>query len=282
MGWPAVTPRDGAGHGRWLPGGARGSASARRQRFAGAKALAGGVDAAAPVAPSITQPPAVPEYLDKTYRWAYLNPRSLRLFDRPLVVSAILWGMHRRLCQAALAEIEPGQKVLQAACVYGNFIPALARRLGPRGSLDVVDVSPLQVANCRRKLKGFPQAIVRLADAAAPGGGPYDAVCCFFLLHEMPDDYKRAVVDALLGSLVAGGKTVFVDYHRPHWAHPLKGVMSLVFDALEPFAKSLWTNDIASYAGHAERFIWRKRTLFGGLYQVTVARRRAPPGLTAP
>ncbi len=271
-----MTPRDDSGHGRWLPGGARGSASGARQRVAGAKALAGGVDAAAPVAPLRAQPPAVPEYLYKTYCWAYLNPRSLTFFDRPQVVSAILWGNHRRLRQAVLAEIEPGQKVLQAACVYGDFSPHLARRLGPRGSLEVIDVSVLQVANCRRKLEGFPQARVRLADAAAPGGGPYDAVCCFFLLHEMPDAYKRAVVDALLASLVPGGKAVFVDYHRPHWAHPLKGVMSLVFGALEPFAKSLWTNVIASYATHSGDFSWRKRTYFGGLYQMTVARRPEP------
>lgn len=276
MGWAVVTPRDGAVRGRWPPGGARRLASARRQRLAGAEALAGGVDAAAPGAPSRARAPAVPEYLYRTYRWAYLNPRSLAFFDRPLVVSVILWGKHRRLSQAALAEIEPGQKVLQAACVYGNFTPALARRLGPRGSLDVIDVSPLQVANCRRKLEGFPRARVWLADAAAPGGGPYDAVCCFFLLHEMPDDYKRAVVDALLASLVAGGKAVFVDYHRPHWAHPLKAVMSLVFALLEPFAKSLWANGIASYARYAGDFSWRKRTFFGGLYQVTVARRRNP------
>ncbi len=227
-----------------------------------------------PPGTQLRAPPRVPDYLKETYYWAYLNPRNVDLLDRPLVVSTILWGYDRCLRRAAFAEIEPGQKVLQAACVYGDFSPALARHVGPRGSLEVVDVSPVQVANCWRKLQHIPQATARLADAAAPGGGPYDAVCCFFLLHELPDNYKRAVVDALLGSLAPGGKAVFVDYHRPHWAHPLKGVMSIVFDALEPFAKSIWNQRIAGYASRGGDFAWRTRTYFGGLYQLTVARRR--------
>ncbi len=217
--------------------------------------------------------PAVPDYLTRTYRWAYLDRRNLTLLDRRLVVSAILWGNRRRLQNAALAEFEPGQWVLQPACVYGDLSVELARFLGPLGLLEVIDVVPLQVANCKRKLHGFPRATVRLADARAPGGGPYDAVCCFFLLHELPEDSKRAVVDALLASVVPGGKVVFVDYHRPHRAHPLKALMSVVFDLLEPFAKDLWNHGIPSYASRADDFEWRTRGLFGGLYQVTVARR---------
>ena len=73
------------------------------------------------------------------------------------------------------------------------------------------------------------------------------------------------------GNLSKGGKVVFVDYHKPHWAHPLKYVTSLVFDTLEPYAKSLWRNDIADFADNDPRFSWRKETYFGGLYQKVVA-----------
>ncbi|MCH7887911.1 MAG: class I SAM-dependent methyltransferase [Proteobacteria bacterium] len=245
----------------------------RRSTSSDTSGIVGTNELDVPPAARLRALPRVPDYLEETYHWAYLDPRNLALLDRQQVVSVILWGNDRRLRRAALTQIEPGQKVLQAACVYGNFSRALARHIGPRGSLDVIDVVPLQVANCRRKLKGFPQATVRLADAAAPGGGPYDAVSCFFLLHELPDDYKHAVLDALLGSLAPGGKAVFVDYHRPHWAHPLKGVMSIVFDLLEPFAKGLWNKSIAGYASRGGDFAWRTQTFFGGLYQMTVARR---------
>jgi ubiquinone/menaquinone biosynthesis C-methylase UbiE len=215
----------------------------------------------------------IPTYLREVYGWAYLNPRNVRLLDRELVVSMILWGNHRRLRKAAFAELRPGQRVLQPACVYGDFSPALARHLEPRGRLEVIDVAPIQVAGCRRKLRNFPQATAQHADAARPGGEAYDAVCCYFLLHELPEDYKHAVVDALLGSVVPGGKVIFVDYHRPHWAHPLKGITSLVFDTLEPFAKDLWRNEISYFASAPNEFIWRKQTYFGDLFQRTIARR---------
>lgn len=128
--------------------------------------------------------------------------------------------------------------------------------------------------NCRRKLCAFLNATVQVWDAADPRRAVYDVVCSFFLLHEMPDPYKRRVVDALLKAVRPEGKVVFVDYHKPHWAHPLYGVMSLVFDLLEPFAKGLWENEIESFASSAEDFDWSKQTSFGGLYQKTIAQRR--------
>jgi SAM-dependent methyltransferase len=176
--------------------------------------------------------------------------------------------------EAAANEFTPGQKVLQSACVYGDFSPLLARRVGPAGELTVIDVAPIQTDNCRRKLLPYPQAKVRVADAAAPLSEHVDGVCCFFLLHEVPEDYKARIVDNLLGIVEPGSKVVFVDYHRPHAFHPLKGIMALVFHWLEPYARILWEREIQSYASRAEEFDWEKSTYFGGLYQKVVAIRR--------
>jgi ubiquinone/menaquinone biosynthesis C-methylase UbiE len=225
-------------------------------------------------APARIEPPAVPDYLREVYSWAYLNPRAIVVFDHTPVVNAILWGNFHRLKREALNEIAPGQRVLQAACVYGDLSPTLARHIGEAGRLDVIDVAPIQVRNCRRKLRGFRHASVRLADAVRPGGDLYDVVCCFFLLHEVPSTYKRKVVNALLAHVAPGGKAVFVDYHRPHWAHPLRAITSFVFATLEPFARELWDHEIASYAEAPEKFAWRTQTYFGSLFQKTVAERR--------
>ncbi|MHA1159179.1 MAG: rhodoquinone biosynthesis methyltransferase RquA [Alphaproteobacteria bacterium] len=219
--------------------------------------------------------PDIPAYLSDTYDWAYINPRNVRLLDRELVVASILWGQHHRLQRAAFSEILPGQSVLQATSVYGSFLPALARHIGPKGQLQVLDVAPVQVERCRQKLHDFPNATVRLADAAEPSGEHYDAVSCYFLLHEVPTDYKHRIVDAMLDSIVPGGKVIFVDYHRPHFAHPLKLITSVVFDTLEPFAKSLWDNAIADYASTRDDFAWTKQTFFGGLFQKVTASRPA-------
>ncbi|MBI4184194.1 MAG: class I SAM-dependent methyltransferase [Proteobacteria bacterium] len=218
--------------------------------------------------------PELPDYLVNTYAWAYLRPASLIVLDNAAVVSAILWGNYGRLKRAALAEIGPGRKVLQAACVYGGFSADLARRVGPNGRLDVLDIAPIQVENCRRKLVGIGQARARLGDAATPGGGPYEAICCFFLLHELPEHYRRAVVDGLLDCVAPGGRAVFVDYHRPHPAHPLNPLMRFVFRCFEPYAAGLIESEVAGFASRPEPFRWRKETYFGGLYQKVVAERR--------
>jgi len=219
-------------------------------------------------------PPEIPDYLQEVYYWAYLNPRNVRLLDRELVVKTILWFQHNRLRNAAFTELEPGSHVLQPACVYGDFSVELARHIGPDGRLELVDVAPIQLEGASRKLAQFPQASVRLADASQLGECHFDAICCYFLLHELPEEYKRLIVDSLLAHVKPGGKVVFVDYHKPHWAHPLKLITSLVFDTLEPFAKGLWLREIKEFATHAEAFSWRQETLFGGLFQKVVATKK--------
>lgn len=218
--------------------------------------------------------PGVPDYLARTYTWAYLNARTLPWLDRGPVVSAILWGNASRLMRTAVTEFEPGQQVLQAACVYGHFSSMLARQVGAAGELEVVDVAPIQVANARRKLEALPQARARLADLARPLGRSYQGVCCFFLLHEVPEQERRLIVDNLLAAVAPGGKAVFVDYHRPAPWHPLAPIMKLIFRTLEPYALSLLDAPIESLSPRADAFEWTRHTRFGGLYQHLVAIRR--------
>ena len=217
---------------------------------------------------------AVPKYLSDIYRWAYLEPLALAVFDHRPIVSAILWGNYGRLFRAVVEEVRPGDRAMQLAAVYGPFSKDLMAALGPTGSLDLVEVAPIQAAMTREKLRGHGNARVLLCDAVTPPPGPYDLVISFFLLHEVPEDYKVRIVDAALARLKPGGRAVFVDYHRPVRWHPLRPVMVKVFDWLEPFAKALWFREIPSYAGPgAADVVWRKQTYFGGLYQKLVAER---------
>lgn len=218
--------------------------------------------------------PALPEYLRHTYTWAYLSPRTMPWLDRAPVVSAILWGNARRLMDWAVEQFAAGEHVLQAACVYGDFSPMLARRVGGEGRLTILDVAPIQIDNARRKLAGLPQADAEVADLAEPLPVRYDAVCCFFLLHEVPEPERRRIVANLLAAVKPGGRAVFVDYHRPRAWHPLAPVMAGVFRWLEPFAESLLDVPLETLAEEASEFEWRKETRFGGLYQLVVARRR--------
>ncbi|SJZ95707.1 rhodoquinone biosynthesis methyltransferase RquA [Consotaella salsifontis] len=216
---------------------------------------------------------SVPDYLRKIYTWCYLHPKMVPLLDRQLVVQAILWGNANKLIDRALEEFEPGQDVYQPAHAYGTVAPRLAELLGPKGHLDIIDIAPIQIERCHKKLDRFAHVTIRRGDAANPPLRTYDAINCFFLLHEVPDSYKRRIVDGLLGAVKPGGKVVFIDYHRYSPFHPLRPIMWSVFRFLEPFANSLCWSEIRNFASRSDGFEWSKEVYFGGLYQKVVARR---------
>jgi SAM-dependent methyltransferase len=225
---------------------------------------------------SLTEAPCerLPDYLRDVYTWAYLTPWLARALDNKLVVQAILWGNAQKLTDAVLERLEPGMEVMQPAAVYGDFSRQVGGRIGEAGMLTVRDVANLQVELTRRKVAGLPQVAVELHDASLPAATHFDAVACFFLLHEVPDEVKRQIVPAMLHQVRGKGQAIFVDYHRPRPGHPLAPLMRLVFRYLEPFATGLWRHEIVELAGSAASdFRWSKSTRFGGLYQVVVAER---------
>jgi ubiquinone/menaquinone biosynthesis C-methylase UbiE len=219
----------------------------------------------------------IPNYLESVYYWSYLNPRNVHWLDREWIVKLILWWQHAKLRNAAFSEIQPGHKVLQTAAVYGGFSPALAEHIGLTGKLSILDVAPVQVSITQQKLAGNSNTEVLLADAACHQiDTDTQVILSYFLLHEVPNSYKQKILDNLLSQLPIGAKLVLVDYHKPHWAHPLKPLMSLIFNALEPFAKSFWRSEIRDFAHLQADFNWQKTTFFGGMYQkVVVTRKKA-------
>ena len=225
--------------------------------------------------PLAASAPEIPAYLQDTYYWAYINPRNVKWLDREIVVRTILWQQHIKLQKLAFAEIEPGQSVMQPASVYGSFGPNLARHVGSEGHVDIIDVARVQVDSTTRKLEPYPWAHAHHANCLQWKKGPYDVIVCYFLLHEVPEEVKHQVVNHLLTKVEVGGKVVFVDYAKPRWWHPLKLITSIVFDTLEPFAKGLWRNEIRDYAAAADRFSWRRETIFGELFQKVGATRES-------
>lgn len=222
---------------------------------------------------------AVPWYLDTVYWWAYVDPRAITLFERQWLVNAILWGNFGRLRDAALDALagEPGTllsgRTLQIACVYGDLTRRLAERVGADGSLDVVDVLPLQLANLSRKLPADHAVRLTHGDSTALDHAPasFDRALLFFLLHEQPEAARRATLVEALRVVKPGGKIVIVDYHRPHALNPLYWPMVGILRTLEPFALDLWRSELEAWLP-ADRPVasLERRLLFGGLYQLVV------------
>lgn len=183
----------------------------------------------------------VPSYLKEVYWWAYLHPNAIRVFERQWLVDAILWGNFSALRDAALQELadfsggqggssakeadEEGTisgKTLQIACVYGDFTQRIVKRMAGGGAttLDVVDAAPIQIQNLKEKLSDVLAAHPGKRDKIRMWqqnsahldleSDHFDQVILFFLLHEMPEDVRRATLQHALRVLCPGGRMVLV------------------------------------------------------------------------
>ncbi len=217
----------------------------------------------------------VPVYLQETYWWAYVHPHAIWVFERQWLVNAILFGNFARLRDSALDTLGASVvgRTLQVACVYGDFSARLASRIAPGGSLDVVDVLPLQLKNLTKKLSDEMPVTPYQRDSAALGfaDGTYDQCVIFFLLHEQPEAVRRRTLSEALRVTRPGGRVVLVDYHLPRRLHPLRYLFRPVLRWLEPFALDLWEHDIARWLPeYIQPTQVHKQTSFGGLYQQLV------------
>jgi ubiquinone/menaquinone biosynthesis C-methylase UbiE len=223
----------------------------------------------------------IPSYLTDHYWWAYVHPRAVWVFERQWLIGAILWGNYKRLRDAALNALGlvlPG-RTLQVASAYGDFTATLAERAAAgEGEVHVIDVLPIQLENLKSKLG--PDAPVRTAtmDAAAlefPNSS-FDRAVLFFLLHEMPDNWRRRTLAETLRVVRPGGRIVIVEYARPSRWNPLRYLFPPVLAALEPFALDLWRHDMREFFPKSEKIDgFTRRRFFGGLYQVVSFEREA-------
>jgi ubiquinone/menaquinone biosynthesis C-methylase UbiE len=225
----------------------------------------------------------IPEYLARNYWWAYLSRPGMAFFDWQPVVNLILIGQYRRLMEMALARIDrDSARTLQVACVYGQLTPRLARHLRS-GTLDVVDVAPVQLGLCARKLAaaGGDARLTRMdAESLALADGSYDHVLMFCLLHEIPPATRAAALGEALRVLKRGGRMVIVDFGEAR-----RGKRSRILDAwrrvlgrLEPFLGGFIAEDLEAGLREAAARVGRRVEgieqveVLGGLYRVVELR----------
>ena len=221
-------------------------------------------------------PPAIPDYLQDTYWWAYVHPKSVWVFEREWLVNLILWGNMKKLTNAVLDEMElqPNSSVLQVACVYGDFSNRLASHLGQTQSrLSVLDVAPIQIDNIEKKLAAHDNVSAHLQDSTCMSfpNDSFDETVVFFLLHEQPEHARRKTVAEAIRVTRPGGRVIFVDYHGPKRSNPMRYVMKPILTMLEPFAMDLWREELPAFMpAEIKPEQLSSNFYFGGLYQKVV------------
>ena len=221
-------------------------------------------------------PPAIPDYLQDTYWWAYVHPKSVWVFEREWLVNLILWGNMKKLTNAVLDEmkLQPNSSVLQVACVYGDFSNRLASHLGQTQSrLSVLDVAPIQIDNIEKKLAAHDNVSAHLQDSTCMSfpNDSFDETVVFFLLHEQPEDARRKTVAEAIRVTRPGGRVIFVDYHGPKRSNPMRYVMKPILTMLEPFAMDLWREELPAFMpAEIKPEQLASNFYFGGLYQKVV------------
>ena len=221
-------------------------------------------------------PPPIPDYLQDTYWWAYVHPKSVWVFEREWLVNLILWGNMHKLTLAVLDEmdLQPQSSVLQVACVYGDFSNRLASHLGKTQSrLSIVDVAPIQISNIEKKLATHDNVSAHHQDSTCMAfpDDSFDETVVFFLLHEQPEDARRKTVAEAIRVTRPGGRVIFVDYHGPKRSNPMRYVMKPILTLLEPFAMDLWREELPAFMpAEITPEQVSSSFYFGGLYQKVV------------
>jgi ubiquinone/menaquinone biosynthesis C-methylase UbiE len=218
----------------------------------------------------------VPRYLRLHYWWAYIHPWAVKFWDRLWIVNLILLTNYMKLRDAALKEFAGlrGRRVLQLACVYGDVTPKLARCVtGNGGTLDVVDVLPIQLRNVQRKLGGLHGVRLLNMDSEKIDlpSQHYDDVLLFFLLHEQPKAVRAQTLEQAFRVVKPGGRVLVVDFAKPYWWNPFRYLWCAFLAVFEPFALGLWWHPMAELVpARCRGFAMQEERYFGGLFQKTV------------
>jgi SAM-dependent methyltransferase len=154
-----------------------------------------------------------------------------RLFD--WMVQTIMFGRERKLraWMLDLADLEPGNVVLDVGCGTGTLLLEAAKRVGPSGALHGIEPSTEMAARARHKAEGRGvrlEVIETSADRLPYPTPMFDAVFCTLVLHHLPGSMRGVAIREMRRVLRPGGRVVIIDWQRPKsLAKAITGGLSL-------------------------------------------------------
>ena len=118
----------------------------------------------------------------------------------------------------ALAEIVPGEHVLDVGCGTGELTMRAKARTGPTGSVTGIDAVPEMIALARQKAARAGVDIdyrVAAVEALPFADATFDVVLSSLMMHHLPEDLKLRALAEMRRVLKPGGRLLVVDFQEP-------------------------------------------------------------------
>lgn len=117
-----------------------------------------------------------------------------------------------------LANIKPGDAVLDVACGTGNLTLTAQSYAGPNGKVYGIDAAPemIEVAAKKAARSGLPVVFqVGLAEQLDFPDATFDVVITRLAIHHLPGDLKRRAFAEIRRVLKPGGRLLIADFNPP-------------------------------------------------------------------
>jgi demethylmenaquinone methyltransferase/2-methoxy-6-polyprenyl-1,4-benzoquinol methylase/phosphoethanolamine N-methyltransferase len=118
----------------------------------------------------------------------------------------------------ALAELRPGERVLEVGCGTGEVAQRAGQRVGPDGQVSGIDPSANMIDVARKKAARAGLDIdyrVGAIEALPYSDAIFDVVLSSLMMHHLPDDLKSGGLAEVRRVLKPGGRLLIVDFKRP-------------------------------------------------------------------
>ncbi len=122
-----------------------------------------------------------------------------------------------KLQTADLAQLQPGEAVLDVGCGTGALAMIASQRVGATGRVCGIDPGPKQITRARSKAERASLPIdfqVGVIEQLAFPDQSFDVVLSTLVMHHLPDDLKRLGLAEMARVLKPGGRLVMVDFKR--------------------------------------------------------------------
>jgi ubiquinone/menaquinone biosynthesis C-methylase UbiE len=154
------------------------------------------------------EPERAPDTSGKTIRWA-------RFYDA--FTALISFGKDGAIRKAALevAQLGPGERVLDIGCGTGSLAIDAKAGVGPTGEVHGIDAAPEMIAAARRKAAKKEVDVrfqIGLIEKIPFPDDQFDLALNSFVLHHLPDDLKRTGFAQVHRVLKPGGRFLTVDF----------------------------------------------------------------------